>query len=71
MLDAGRHVSVSEVAVKEKIDPGHVGNILRLTLLAPPIVEGVLDGRETELTLPVLLAPWPVEWEGQRTSLIG
>jgi hypothetical protein len=42
--------------------------VLRLTLLAPAIVEGILDGRETEPTLPVLLVPFPVVWEDQRCT---
>jgi hypothetical protein len=38
-----------------------------LTLLAPDIVEAILDGRQSEgMTLPGLLKGVPVEWEGQR-----
>jgi hypothetical protein len=41
--------------------------VLRLTLLAPAIVEAILDGRQPEeVTLPVLMGPFPVEWERQR-----
>jgi hypothetical protein len=39
--------------------------MLRLTLLAPEIVEGILEGRPTA-GLPQLLRPFPVEWERQR-----
>ncbi len=40
--------------------------MLRLTLLAPEIVEAILDGRQVpELTLPMLMGPPPVEWERQ------
>ena len=42
--------------------------ILRLTLLAPDIVERILDGRPT-VGLPQLLKPFPVEWEKQRLTL--
>jgi hypothetical protein len=45
--------------------------VLRLSLLAPDIVEMILDGRQPrEMTLAILLEPFPVEWEGQR-GLIG
>ena len=46
LLDTGRYASISEIAAKEKIDRGYVGSILRLTLLAPDIIEMILDGRQ-------------------------
>src|SRR6201990_2348794 len=62
MLDSGRYASISEIASAEKIDRGYVGSILRLTLLAPDIVEAILDGRQpTELGLPTLLEAVPLE----------
>ena len=46
--------------------------MLRLTLLAPEIVEAILDGRQApEMTLPVLMGPFPVEWEEQDATLTG
>ena len=70
MLDTGRYASISEIAVKEKIDRGYVGSILRLTLLAPDIVEAILDGQQPDgLSLPLLLKPFPPEWQGQREAL--
>ena len=33
-------------------------------LLAPEIVEAILDGRQSQgVTLPALMRPFPVEWE--------
>ena len=53
----------------EKIDRGYVGRILQLTLLAPDIVEAILDGRQPpDLNLPKLMKPFPMEWERQRTA---
>ena len=70
MLDGGRQGSISEIAVAEKIDRGFVGSILRLTLLAPDIVEAILDGRQpATLGLPRLLEPFPVEWDRQRVGI--
>jgi hypothetical protein len=70
MLETGRYASVSEIATAEKIDRGYVGSILRLTLLAPDIIEGILDGRQPEdLGLPRLLEPFPLEWSEQRREL--
>jgi hypothetical protein len=45
MLETGRCASISEIASKKKIDRGYVGSVLRLTLLAPDIVEAIMDGR--------------------------
>jgi hypothetical protein len=42
LLETGRYASISEIATAEKIDRGYVGSVLRLTLLAPDIVEAVL-----------------------------
>src|SRR4051794_34286033 len=69
LLEDGRYASISEIAAAEKIDRGYLGSILRLTLLAPDIVEMILDGRQLEgLGLPALLEPFPVEWGQQRTN---
>lgn len=40
--------------------------VLRLTLLAPDIVEAILDGKQVpEVTLARVLEPIPVEWDRQ------
>jgi hypothetical protein len=41
--------------------------VLRLTLLAPDIVDAILDGRQgPEVTLSNLLDPFPLDWDEQR-----
>ena len=67
MMEAGRYGTIDELAAAEKINSSYVSRLLRLTLLAPDIVEAVLDGRQPEgMTLPGLMEPFPVEWERQR-----
>jgi hypothetical protein len=67
MLDEGRYASVSEMAAAEKIERGLMGRILRLALLAPEIVEAVLNGKQgVELSLPGLLDGLPLLWSEQR-----
>ena len=45
----------------------YVSRVLRLTLLAPEIVEAILDGRQpAELQLDDLLKGFPLGWKGQR-----
>ena len=46
LLEEGRYASISELAQAEKIDRGYLGRILLLTLLAPDIVEAILDGKQ-------------------------
>jgi hypothetical protein len=65
MLEAGEHATLAELADAEHIGRSYVSRVLRLTLLAPEIVEGILDGRPTA-GLPQLLRPFPVEWKRQR-----
>ena len=63
MLEAGRYATIGEIAAAEKINDSFVSRMLRLTLLAPDIVEAILDGRQpAALTLPGLMEPFPVEW---------
>jgi hypothetical protein len=69
MLEEGRYASISERAAAEKLDRGYLGRILQLTLLAPDIVEALLDGRQpAELGLSKLMRPFPVKWSGQHRA---
>ena len=69
MLDEGRYASISEMAAAERIERGYLGSLLRLTLLAPDIVEAILDGRQQDgLTFAVLAGGVPVVWDAQRNS---
>jgi hypothetical protein len=70
LLDEGRYGSVTELATGEKLDRGYLGKILMLTLLAPDIVEAIMDGRQpAELGVHVLREGFPVEWGKQRGML--
>src|SRR5450432_517919 len=67
LVEEGRFGTLAELAAAEKINPSYVSRVLRLTLLAPDIVEAVLDGRQPgEVTLPSLMRVFPVEWGEQR-----
>jgi hypothetical protein len=60
------------MAATERIERGYLGSLLRLTLLAPDIVEAVLDGRQPDrMGLPTLMDPLPLEWIRQRAALNG
>jgi hypothetical protein len=68
LLESGKYLTLAELADAEKISRSYVSRVLRLTLLAPDLVERILDGRDGP-TLPQLLKPFPVEWERQRQML--
>jgi hypothetical protein len=46
MLESGRHATVRDLAKAEAINESYLGRILRLTLLAPTIIEAILEGRQ-------------------------
>ena len=69
MLESGEFATIAELAEREGIAPSYMTRVLRLTLLAPDIVEAILDGKQgPEVTLARVLEPLPVEWEEQRSS---
>lgn len=72
MLESGQVRSRNELAEAEKINPSYLSRIYRLTLLAPDIVEAILDGRQPRtLQLSDLMDDMPVEWERQRKQFGG
>jgi hypothetical protein len=69
MLEDGRYASITDIARAEKLDRTYVGDILRLTLLAPEIVEAIVAGRQSaKMTLPVLMKGFAVEWNEQNAG---
>ena len=69
MLEEGRYASISEMAKAEGVERGYLGSLLRLTLLAPDLVEAILAGRQSEgVTLPRLLEGVPAGWGEQNLA---
>lgn len=70
MLESGEFATIAELAEREGIAPSYMTRVLRLTLLAPDVIEGVLDGRQgPAVTLARVLEAFPVEWEEQQRAL--
>jgi hypothetical protein len=66
MLETGEFTNIAELAEREGIAPSYMTRVLRLTLLAPDIVEAILDGQsDSGMTLVRLLEPVPSEWTRQ------
>ena len=69
MIETGEYATIAEIAAAEKINETYVGRVLRLTLLAPDIIEAILGGRQpAEMTLAVLMRRFPVGWTEQRKA---
>ena len=61
MLDTGVHATLEDLARAKGVAPSYVSRVLRLTLLAPVIVEAILDGRPPAgLQLDDLLKGFPI-----------
>ena len=70
LLDAGHYATLGDLATHEKISPSYLTRVLRLTLLAPDIIEAILDGElGPDATLANLMEPFPVDWDAQRRHL--
>jgi hypothetical protein len=67
MLDEGRCASVRELSEVERVSLSYMSRMLRLTMLAPDIVEQILDGGPAP-QLAELMQPFPVAWERQRSE---
>lgn len=70
LLDSGQAGNVSELARQLKLEMGWVAEVLRLTMLAPDIVQAIMEGRQPrQLNLHAVRgrqAEVPVDWEEQR-----
>ena len=66
-LDAGHYETPKELAQKEKIEPTHMYRLMRLTLLAPDIIQAIMNGTQPRaLTLQNVIRGFPVSWREQR-----
>ena len=70
LIESGKYGSSAELAKAEKVNDSYLSRILRLTLIAPDIIEAILAGRQpTTLQLDELLKPLPAAWGQQRSKL--
>ena len=66
LLEKGDFSTIEEIAEAENINASYVSRLLRMTLLAPEIVEVILAGRQPEgLTMARAMKPFPAEWKCQ------
>lgn len=71
MLQSGEFASISELAEREGIAFTYMARLMRLSLLAPEIVDAIMDGRQPEsVTLANLMDPFPLDWKEQQMQLL-
>lgn len=69
LLEQGRYGSIRSLARELGVDNSYVARLFRLSLLAPDLVEAILEGTEPSgLSLEKLFRA-PMEWESQRQKL--
>jgi len=70
LLDEGKYATIRDLSMSMKVEHGWVAEVLRMTTLAPDIIEAVLDGQQPRhLNLQTLRGrhdPLPRDWEEQR-----
>ena len=69
LLETGHFATIQEIAEAENINPSYISRVLRLTLLAPEIVEAILAGTQPAgLTRAEVMKPFPLTWIDQKGS---
>jgi site-specific DNA recombinase len=71
-ISTGKASSLAEIAAREGLAVRYVSRVIRLSFLAPDIVETIVEGRQpTSLTAEALTRhiEIPLEWRSQKTAL--
>jgi len=68
LLDEERAASVADIAKAEGMDVTQVRRIMRLTLLAPDVIERLAEASDILLEW-VMRRPWPNDWGDQMRML--
>jgi hypothetical protein len=67
LIETGAYATMAEMADAEHMDRSYLSRVMRLTLLAPELVEAILVGHHPyDLTLPTLLEPRSEIWHEQQ-----
>ncbi len=70
LLDEGKYDTIRDLSMSMKVEHGWVAEVLRMTTLAPDIIEAILDGQQPRhLNLQTLRGrhdPLPRDWVEQR-----
>ena len=71
LLDEGRYMSIRHMADDLGVVAPYMSRLIRLTFLAPDIIEAIVDGREPNgMSIERLRRPMPLLWEQQRELIL-
>ncbi len=72
LIDEGKFRSITDIAAAEGIDVTQAGRLLRLTLLAPAVVDNLLANPDVAINLEsVLRRVIPLDWRAQGAVFAG
>jgi hypothetical protein len=67
-----REMSAADLAKAEKVNDSYLSRVLRITLLAPEIIEAIVTGLQPPtLQVDDLMKPLPGQWQQQKSILLG
>jgi hypothetical protein len=69
MLESGDFATIADLARHEGIAPSYLNRILRLTFLAPDIIEAILEGHTMSITAEELRTGIDDDWDVQRRTM--
>ena len=69
LLESGRYASIGQLARDAGVDNSYLARLLRLTLLAPDLIESILNGTEPDGLSLKKLYRMPLDWEEQKRIL--
>lgn len=70
LLDDGKSTSIKQMADELGMAVPYMSRLIRLTLLAPDIIEAIVDGREPDgMSIERLRRPMPLLWREQKAVL--
>ena len=71
MLESGEFATIAELAEREGIAFTYMARLMRLSLLAPEIVDAIMEGSQPEsVTLANMMDPFPLDWKEQRMRFL-
>jgi hypothetical protein len=70
VLESGDFATTTDLARHEGIAPSYLTRILRLTFLAPDIIEAILEGQAMSMTAEVLRTGIDDDWDAQRRTAV-
>ena len=72
MLENGEYPSAADLAKAEKVNDSYLSRVLRISLLAPEIIEAIVTGQQPPtLQVDDLMKPLPAQWQQQKSILLG